>query len=456
MICYGQLSGLSSVDGYNVHGHLLHKTDASGIVTTYGYDALNRLTAKTAPGINYVYEYDSAPSIYNGIGRLTYASNSVDADKKISYDAMGRPNWQASWTPSSPNHTGIVTTAQYNLAGNLAQLKYPDGRTVVQNFDGAGRLGSVTSGTITSPGPAYLSSITYNFDGSPNVQTFGNNVQQTTTENNRLQVQSMVVASTSGVSLFFSHTYCYSGCATGGSANNGNIWGITDTLNPAKTQGFTYDSLNRISNFSIGGVASQQYTIDSFGNMSRLSGSTALTTFNASTNRINNLPCSTSTAPFDSAGNQLCDTDTYGGVRQYQYDAASRIKQIASLGSSTPFETYIYDANGARIRKTNADGTFTEYVNFGGMTLAEKDQTGSWSDYIYANGKKIARADSYDQRIHLHGTQCSSCGWQSAGWYLPFSGYTVQSGDKISWRQYQNGTGIGGLTLSFNNGSNTN
>ena len=28
----------------------------------------------------------------------------------------------------------------------------------------------------------------------------------------------------------------------------------------------------------------------------------------------------------------------------------------------------------------------------------------AWSDYVYAGGRIIGRADSYDQRIHMHGT----------------------------------------------------
>ncbi len=458
-ICYGTYSGSTCQSGYDANGNLLAKTDARGVIARRSYDSLNRLTNITysdglTPGEQLFYDVAPPwmPDLQNVIGRLSYSANDYGGGTTgkataatYSYDVLGRTVRKWQQTPSrSP--AGFFVSATYDLAGNTTSLTYPDGRTVVQNFDSAGRLGSVTSGTITSPGPAYVSSVTYNPDGSPNVETFGNGVQQTTTENSRLQVQSRLVASTLGGSPFSSHTYCYSGCATGGFANSGNIWGITDTLNSAKTQGFTYDSLNRITSFSVGGAVNQQYTTDSFGNMSRLSGGTALTTFDPTTNRINDLPCAASTTPFDSAGNQICDTDTYGGVRQYQYDAESRIQQISSLGSSTPFATYTYDVDGARVRKMNADGTYTEYVNFGGVTLAELDQTGSWWDYIYANGAKIAKVGTNENaRLHLHGINSAS--GEFAGFSFSLN-YVIKQGDKMLWRQYESNC-FGGLALNF-------
>ncbi len=55
-----------------------------------------------------------------------------------------------------------------------------------------------------------------------------------------------------------------------------------------------------------------------------------------------------------------------------------------------------------------SDGTYTEYVSFNGETIAEKDQTGALTDYIFAGGKRIARVDSYDERIDLSGSNCAT------------------------------------------------
>jgi YD repeat-containing protein len=285
----------------------------------------------------------------------------------------------------------------------------------------------------------------------------GNGVQQTISKNNRLQIQSLTVNAPTGPLAgmpLLSHSYCYSGCATGGTANNGNTWGITDTLNPAKTQGFTYDGLNRISSFSLNGVLNQQYAIDSFGNLSGMSGNTVLSAFDPATNRLSNLPCASSVPGFDAAGNQLCSTDGNGAVSQYSYDPQSRISQIALAGyTSSPYVNYVYDANGSRIRKNNASGTFTEYVGSGGTTLAEFTSDGTWSDYIYANGQRIAKVDSAETRLHIYGNYANN--GSVSTWSLPgpTTGYVIGPHDKLIWKQYETGVVGAGLALWINNWS---
>jgi hypothetical protein len=80
----------------------------------------------------------------------------------------------------------------------------------------------------------------------------------------------------------------------------------------------------------------QSYSIDSFGNLNQTSPGTLQSNlgFNA-LNRISNLPCANTVTPFDASGNQRCDTDTNGAVRQYGVDAESRITNVAILGSGT-------------------------------------------------------------------------------------------------------------------------
>ncbi len=171
---------------YDANSNLASKTDARNIATQYTYDSDNRLTAETATGISYVYTYDSGT---NGVGRLTAASNLVNADEVFSYDSMGRIISQASWTPSSPNNTSIVTTAKYDLAGNLTDLTYPDGRHITQQFDGAAHLTDVVFADWngTSVNYPYASSISYSPSGSVSQMTLGDGVIQTFSLNTRLQ-----------------------------------------------------------------------------------------------------------------------------------------------------------------------------------------------------------------------------------------------------------------------------
>src|SRR5205807_886131 len=96
---------------------------------------------------------------------------------------------------------------------------------------------------------------------------------------------------------------------------------------------------------------------------------------------------------------------------------------------------------------------------FGGNVLTERNTVnGDWSDYIMANGKKIARAANFEDRIQIQGTNCSNCGAQSTGFtiggisWLP---YVIQSGDRLMFRQYQLSGSHGGAVVHFTDGGTT-
>ncbi|MEK6304171.1 MAG: hypothetical protein AABO41_26080, partial [Acidobacteriota bacterium] len=82
---------------YFDNSNLQTKSDARGVVTTYGYDGLNRVTSRTysgpapggtTPAVTYV--YDTLGAALNGKGRLTSVSSSVSSYSFGSYDMMGR------------------------------------------------------------------------------------------------------------------------------------------------------------------------------------------------------------------------------------------------------------------------------------------------------------------------------------------------------------------------------
>jgi RHS repeat-associated protein len=481
--------------GYDANGNMTSKTDARGIATSYVYDALNRMTSKSSsggsgvPGFNYGYLYDVSGSTFtssNPIGRMTEASNSVNASEQFSYDTMGRITSQWNTLPDACcSGTANPISVVYDLAGHVSSLTYPDGLTLNQTWDSGGRVTQITN---PATGYQYLTQATYLPNGAPQVISYGNGVENGYDLNNRMQlIQSGKVRFASGTNGSYSAQYllsnkeiCYGpstaalsstipGCTSNGMPNNGNIWQVMDVLNGAATQSFSYDNLNRLTFFqqtqqlaSEGAEPQQSYSYDSFGNLTQINSPVQLAGLTYGTNnQINNLPCAQSVTSFDAAGNQLCDTDANGLVRQYQLDAEGKISQITAINTSTPFETYIYDANGDRVRKTDGGGTFTEYVRFNNQVLAEKNSDGTWSDYIFANGQRIARADDYDIRIHMSGTNCSGCSNPNM-----FAGilslnnantYTIRQGDVLSWRQYQDGSALGGLIITFlNNGINSN
>lgn len=471
---------------YDANGNILSKTDARGIGINYSYDSLNRLTQKTytdgTPAASYTYDNFTGWGQPHGssVGKLvrSFTCNGTQCnDDLYSYDPMGRINHIEGATPSEAGHASHWTQMVYDLAGNMTQLLYPSGRFITQSYDGAGRLLNVnyaaqgvspislTGGTPV--GSPYISNISYFPSGAPQIVSYGNGVTEHLSLNNRLQTceSYAFVPSTVGGQMVMDRQYFFTS-ATGSpcgttSSNNGNIWNIVDGTNSSqgsglRSQSFGYDRLNRITSWQTqmmaGSPRSQSYGYDSFGNMSPMNGSNPVYTFNLATNRINNLPCASSVpSPYDAAGNQICDTDINNAIRTYTFDAENRISSIAMLGSGTPFETYIYSGEGNRVRKNNANGTFTEYVYFNGQPIAEKDQSGTWTDHVYANGKKIASSISVDTRIHLSGTTIQA--GSELGANIPFqSGYVVKEGDTFSWRQY-NQNAVGGLNIHFSDGS---
>ena len=381
-------------------------------------------------------------------------------DQYFGYDAMGRLKHMAGtappqWALATPD----AVDATYDLGGRLTELDYPGGLKVTQTYDSDGRLSSV--GSIPASGAAqpqyFMQPAVYNPDGTPNVMTLGNGVQQTLQENSRLQVQSVSVATPLpplNANAFFSHTYCYSNCSTGGTANNGSIWGIADNLNSSRTQGFTYDPLNRLTSFSLGGAVQQQFAIDSYGNASLPTTYSGIP-YSALADPSNRLyrPCADPANPapgtpslaYDAAGNQLCDSDPNQAKWLYYYDVESRLIQVAMV-NSPPFTSNTYDAAGNRIRVNNTDGTWTEYNYFGGHEIFERDQAGNTTNFVYAGGAKIATVRNTDNSIHLHAanqTVVDECG---ARFNVPGTGYPIKAGDMLSWRENNQGT-AGGLNL---------
>ncbi len=243
--------------------------------------------------------------------------------------------------------------------------------------------------------------------------------------------------------------------------NNGNVWNILDNLNNLRTQNFDYDMLNRIKSAATVATSgldawAQTFLPDAWGNLSQdgswrfapgfdsnnhMSGSTVLPT---------QCDHSSVTWCYDQAGNLIWDLS-----HSYEYDAESRVRSVNGGGTAT----YVYDTEGQRVQKTVAQDV-TDYVHFGGQIIAEHKANGDWSDYIYAGAQRVARADTYEDRLDLHGTRCSDCGWQYAVFTFPgaagYSGYIIRPGDQLFLHQWQQVGTHGGMMLGFSDGSNSN
>src|SRR5579883_1370292 len=386
---------------YNSFGEVTQRTDPRGVVTTYGYDNLNRLVSisynvgstgvPATPGVTLAYDQGGAAA--NSLGRLTSMSDGVGSES-YSYNNLG----QLTRLQKVINGVSYTTAYSYNLAGELAQLTYPSGRVVLQNHDALGRLCSVgASASTCSSGTLYASGFGYNAAQQVTGFNYGNGVAAAFTYTpDRLLLQSL--AYTKGSTTLFSTNYWYKGdgtnCPSGASGNNGQIQCITDNVDPGRTMAYAYDTLYRLTSAVTNGSAGYpkwglSMSYDRYGN--RLAQTATFDTppgnavsVDASTNRIN-----ASGYAYDANGNMTSD-----GNNTLVYDAENRVVSAANGGASG---SYTYDGNGQRVVKSSGGAT-TVSIFLGQQVLAEYDNgalpSAPTNEYIYAGGQRIMSVQS--------------------------------------------------------------
>ena len=131
------------------------------------------------------------------------------------------------------------------------------------------------------------------------------------------------------------------------------------------------------------------------------------------------------------------------------------VRAVSTLngGSSA---TYTYDTDGTRIVKQAGSDT-AEYIIANGQILSEHHSSNwnDWSDLVYLNGRLLAKADSYEDRILITGSNPGS-GYSLFAFSGGYSGYMMRSGDALFLRQYQTSGSHGGMQIAFTDGTNTN
>jgi RHS repeat-associated protein len=383
---------------YDSNGNLTTKTDARSIITTYTYDALNRVTARDYTGFtpDVTYTYDNKT---HAVGKLTKISSSVSATEYLAFDILGRVTSHKQTTDSVDYTTGYT----YNLSGALIEETYPSGRVVKNTIDTAdGSLSQVQSKRSGDTYRNYANSFIYNAAGAITSMKLGNNRWETTQFNSRLQPTQIGLGLGSATPNILKLDYSY-----GTTANNGNVTSQTITVpglaNPF-VQAYTYDELNRIStaeetNNSIQ-TWKQAFTYDRYGNrnfdeantttLPKNCGTTPNFTVCAADKKIvnpaidpaNNRLDTDDDYAFDNSGNTTTDAEG----RTFVYDAEN--KQIEVIDNSVTVGEYFYDGDGKRIKKiVPATGETTIFVyDAAGKQVAEYStivQTGGNAKTIY-------------------------------------------------------------------------
>jgi RHS repeat-associated protein len=396
---------------YTDHNQVSTRQDARGVVTSYSYDDLQRMTqvsyntsgapgVASTPSVNFTYDTTDGSATE---GLLLSVSVSGQSSESYGYDASTNFLSSVTRTIGSRSYT---TSYSYTQAGQVTQLTYPSTRAININHDSIGRLASIVN---NSDSANYLSGISYKESGQVAQWTMGTNIVESFGYNNRLQMTSQTVTQNGQTRMSLSYGYQATAGQMGGGSTAGNagqLMSVSGSIGGAtESAAYTYDNLGRLvtSNQTSNSVSAQRrFVYDRWGN--RTSVYDAVTGGNqiqsialeqsggAPTNRITSVTQgSTVNYSYDSAGNVTND-----GSHAFTFDAENRVVSVD--GGSTA--TYGYDHQNRRVKKT-VGSTTTHYVWEGAQVIAEHNgSTGAMlNEYIFAGGRMIAREGGSSGRI---------------------------------------------------------
>jgi RHS repeat-associated protein len=442
---------------YTDYNAVATRQDARGVITTYSYDDLRRMTqvsynvagasgVATTPTVTYSYDNTDGSATK---GLLLSVSISGQSSESYSYDSDNR----LSGLTRTIGTRSYTTGYQYTTANQLTQLTYPSNRAVNINHDSIGRLSSVVN---NSDSANYLNEISYNYAGQTTGWTLGSNIAESFGyDSNRLQMTSQTVTQNGQTRMSLSYSYQSAAGQMGGGSTAGNagqLMSVSGSIGGAtESAAYTYDNVGRLvtSNQTSNGVSAQRrFVYDRWGNRSEVwnatSGGSQIQSVSleqsggAPTNRITSVTeGSTLNYSYDSAGNVTND-----GVHSFTYDAENRVVSVD--GGSTA--SYSYDHQNRRIKRT-VGSTTTHYVWQGGQVIAEHNGSSGAviTEYIFAGGRMIAREGGgrtfflYDRlsvRATITDGQGNIQGRQS---HLPFGEELVGTGttDKHRFTSYE-------------------
>lgn len=354
------------VYGYDATGRIKTISHQDGSTESIEYYPINDLIAsRNWRGVSTNYGYSLA-------GRLNTTSN-ANTSQSYGRDGLGRVKTLTQNINSDNTNYGYTTTFGYNNMNQVVSILYPNGKSV--NLSDQNAFGEVYSI------PNVIQGLNYNaLHQLTDVQANGD----------------------------VAWAYSYS--------NNGLPTGVTSTsLNKCVLNiGYGYDALNRIKTLTDNCGATYNATIERYGtglmkqveldqarynytynnddistvnitSKSQIVAPASYTyTYANGTSKLGNVAGSPYNFSYDAMGNVTND-----GVRALIYDAYYRIGKNGN-------ETYIYNADGLRVRAVRDDG-ITDYVydSAGNLVYDINHKSGYSKAYVYVAGKLVATLEHY-------------------------------------------------------------
>jgi len=350
---------------YDLNDNLINQTDARGVSIQLTYDVLDRLTAIDYPNDDDVsYTYDLG---LNGtVSQVTKGAVVTSYD----YDQRYRITDETITLDSTP----YTTTYEYDSMDRATEITYPDGSSVALTYN---------EQTLLEKVGGVIDNLDYNARNQVITKELSNGVVTNYTyDTEKLLLDRIYTASLQDLNYEF--------------GNVGNILHIQDdVVNSVKTYG--YDDLDRLTSadMSVNSVTTYQrdFSYDQYGciqqvnenNVTISSYGYSLTPFHAPVNYNGN------TLDYDANGNLIEDEDFI-----YIYNDGNQLSEVRYSVNNSLVEKYWYDADDQRVKKQNADGEFTYYVN----KFYEVDN-GNATSYFFRDDERIAKQTSEGMEWYL-------------------------------------------------------
>ncbi len=369
--------GTNSTMAYDNEVRLARETDRMGRVTTIAYDALGRIKSTSVQNAAGTTAY-TATYTYDGSDNLAILDN-VTARVYRVFDGLHRMTQE--WLNDGTYNLSMKY--QYDAAGKVLGLTYPDGVQVAYQYDTLGRASEVDLGGLRYAAVAYdgsgrLWTITYYNGGGSAGPT------ETYLYDARDRVSPLTVALGSTTFLGLTYTYDFAS----------EITKLVDSAT-GYTETYAFDGQGRVT-LATGPWGSNQasdtisYAYDAVGNILSKTDGGATTTYGyKGWNELSALS-GASSASFLYNPEGSATRKTVGSiVTSYTYDLSQRLVKVVS-GTAT--STYAYDALGRRVTAT--DSTGTTYFAYLGPREAFAQLGTAKTDFVYLGSKLLLRYDS--------------------------------------------------------------
>jgi len=364
----------TTTNTYYDSGLLKTSTDARGTVSTYAYDALDRLILISyTGGTTTKFTYDLGTY---GLGRL-YSFAEDSGSTTFGYDGFGRVTSKIQVAGTTAHQKTFTINYTWGIGGStprgkLQTIKYPSGAIVTYGYDAAARINDISVTGADGVTTQILSGVAYTARSQPQSWVWGitgTPYQRSYDGYGRLVSYPLGNPSGTGTAAGVTRTLSFDAA--------GRIVGYSHTTPTNWDQVFAYDGLDRLTSTALG-TSIHGYAYDANGNRTSttINGTAYASTVSATSNWYTNVATAAggATAQVYSALGQLT-SDANGS---YIYSRHGQMGQATRSGNAY---LYLYNALHQRVFKTGPSTVIATGIAYyaydeAGRLLGEYDANG--------------------------------------------------------------------------------